>query len=158
MASPAYAPSIVAIVENKDTYLSFPQLEGGICVFGSGFAGAATVRRLPWLSDARMIVYWGDLDADGFEILDSYRAAGIACSSILMDVATLERFGRYGTNLEKDHRTRIFRERKDLPHLTVSEREAYDLLTNPDYAGNRRLEQERIPLDEALRAIARLES
>ncbi|MBR3224481.1 MAG: hypothetical protein IKF78_04075 [Atopobiaceae bacterium] len=158
VACPAYEPSVVIVVENKDTYLSFPQVDGGICVFGSGFAGAATVGRLPWLSDARHIVYWGDLDADGFEILNSYRASGLTCSSILMDVATLKRFGCYGTNLEKDHRTRIVREKKDLPYLTASERAAYDLLIDPNYTGNRRLEQERIPLDEAIHAIACLES
>lgn len=156
VACPAYEPSVVIVVENKDTYLSFPQVDGGVCVFGSGFAGAATVGRLPWLSSARQIVYWGDLDADGFEILNSYRTGGLSCSSILMDVATLERFGCYGTNLEKDHRTRIVRERRGLPHLTASENAAYDLLTDPNYTGNRRLEQERIPLDEAIRAIAQL--
>lgn len=155
VACPAYAPSTVVIVENKDTYLAFPELKGGVCVFGSGFAGVAAVGRLPWLDGASRLIYWGDLDADGFEILNSYRAGGLAAKSILMDAATLERFGRFGTNLEKDHRTTIVRERKDLPHLTADEQTAYDLLTDPTYTGNRRLEQERIPLEEALRAIQR---
>ena len=149
VARPAYEPRTVLIVENKDTYLCFPQHEGGICVFGSGFAGPALVTRLPWVREATDIVYWGDLDADGFEILNAYRAAGLACRSILMDEATLERFGRFGTSVEKDHRTPIERPRKDLPHLRGAERRAYELLTDPDYEGHRRLEQERIPLTEA---------
>ena len=154
VAVPAYEPSVVVIVENKETYLKFPQVEGGICVFGSGRAGMALAGRLPWVANAPRVVYWGDLDADGFEILDAYRARGIACQSILMDKPTLLEFERYGTNLEKDHKTVIRRERKELAHLASDEREAYDLITSEDYAGNRRIEQERIPLDEALRALA----
>ena len=154
VAMPAYEPSIVIIVENKETYLKFPLLSGGVCVFGSGRAGMALAGILPWVVNASRVVYWGDLDADGFEILDAYRARGIVCQSILMDKATLLEFERYGTNLEKDHKTAIHRERKELAHLTNREREAYELITSEDYTGNRRIEQERIPLDEALRALA----
>lgn len=149
----AYVPTLVVIVENKDTYLGFPQVDGGICVFGSGFAGAAIVSSLPWVLATGRVVYWGDLDADGFEILNAYRAAGISCESILMDVATLERYGQFGTNVEKDHHTPLVRQRKDLPLLSAGERAAYELITSESYAGFRRLEQERIPLDEALRAL-----
>ncbi len=151
--SVAYAPELVIIVENKDTYRCFPQVKRAICVFGSGFAGPAIVCELPWVRDADEVVYWGDLDADGFEILNAYRAAGLACRSILMDVSTLERFGRYGTNVEKDHKTRIHRQRKELALLHADERAAYELITDPAYAGNRRLEQERIPLSEAHAAL-----
>ena len=154
VATPAYEPSIVIFVENKETYLKFPLVDGGICVFGSGRAGMALAGRLTWITNAPRVVYWGDLDADGFEILDAYRARGIACQSILMDKATLLEFERYGTNLEKDHKTALRRERKELAHLTNSEREAYELITSEDYTGNRRIEQERIPLDYALRALA----
>ena len=154
VATPAYEPSIVIFVENKETYLKFPLLSGGVCVFGSGRAGMALAGRLTWITNAPRVVYWGDLDADGFEILDAYRARGIACQSILMDKATLLEFERYGTNLEKDHKTALRRERKELAHLTNSEREAYELITSEDYTGNRRIEQERIPLDYALRALA----
>ena len=149
----AYVPERVIIVENKDTYRCFPQVERSICVFGSGFAGLSVVGELPWVRDADEVVYWGDLDADGFEILNAYRVAGIECRSILMDVPTLERFGRYGTNLEKDHKTRILRQRKELSLLSADERAAYELITDPAYTGNRRLEQERIPLAEARAAL-----
>lgn len=92
---PPYQPQTVIIVENKDTYLCFPELVGGSCVFRAGYSGASTVGQLPWIQSAQRIVYWGDLNADGFEILNSYRAGGLACSSILMDVETPERLGRY---------------------------------------------------------------
>lgn len=149
----AYEPSVVIIVENKDTYLNFPQVEDGICVFGAGKAGQALAGELAWVRKAERVLYWGDLDADGFEILDGYRARGISCTSILMDRATLERFDRFGTDVEKDHRTALVRERKSLPHLTDEERATYDLITSPDYEGHRRLEQEKIPLSEALHAL-----
>lgn len=153
VVSPAYVPSVVIIVENKETYRSFPPVEGGVCVFGSGRAGMALVGQLDWVVGAERVVYWGDLDADGFEILDAYRARGIACASILMDADALARFGRFGTNLEKDHRTQILRERRELARLTDDERAAYELVTSDSWVGNRRVEQERIPLAEAVRAL-----
>ena len=148
-----YAPDLVVIVENKDTYLRFPAVERGVCVFGSGRAGMAVVTGLPWVLDAQRVVYWGDLDADGFEILDGYRAHGLACESILMDCQTLERYGRFGTSLERDHRTRIVRERKELPWLTDEERACYERITREGYEGHVRLEQERIPYADALQAL-----
>ncbi|MDO4537209.1 MAG: DUF2220 family protein [Coriobacteriales bacterium] len=142
------------VVENKDTYLNLPQLSGGICIFGSGRAGQALVGELTWIREAKRILYWGDLDADGFEILNGYRAHGLSCESMLMDRRTLERFGRYGTSVEKDHKTPLVRERKELPHLNAEELSTYELLTDPAYQGHRRLEQEKIPLSEALAVLA----
>ncbi len=148
-----YEPSVVLIVENKDSYLDFPQVDGGICLFGSGWAGMAVASAMPLVHQAKHVVYWGDLDADGFQILNGYRERGVVCESILMDVPALRRYERYGTNLEKDHRTGIARERLELPHLTHAEREAYALITSSEYAGHRRIEQERIPLAAALDAL-----
>ena len=148
----AYEPLVVLIVENRDTYLRFPQMVGGICVWGGGKAGVAVLADAPWVALAPRIVYWGDLDADGFEILNGYRARGLPCESILMDLATLERFGRYGTSLDR-HQRPIVRERLEMAWLTDAERAAYELITNPGYQGHVRLEQEKIPYAEALRAI-----
>lgn len=150
---PAYEPAWVLVVENKDSYLNFPAMEGGICVFGAGHAGSAVVSQVPWIQAAPHVFYWGDLDADGFEILNGYRLLGIGCTSILMDRATLNRFGRYGTSLEKDHRTPLLRERKALTTLDVEERATYELIISKDYTGHRRLEQEKIPLTEAVHAL-----
>ena len=150
---PAYEPGWVLVVENKDSYLSFPAMDGGICVFGAGHAGSAVVSQVPWIQAAPRVFYWGDLDADGFEILNGYRLQGLECMSILMDRATLIRFGRYGTNLEKDHRTPLLRHRKELATLDVEERATYELITSKDYTGHRRLEQEKVPLAEAVNAL-----
>ena len=45
--------------------------------------------------------------------------------------------------------------RKPLPHLTDAERAVYDRLTDPDWTGHRRIEQERIPLTLALAELER---
>ncbi|MHB1431885.1 MAG: Wadjet anti-phage system protein JetD domain-containing protein [Streptosporangiaceae bacterium] len=36
--------------------------------------------------NAPLVVRWGDMDADGPEILDGFPAAGVSARSILMDV------------------------------------------------------------------------
>lgn len=149
----AYFAETCIIVENKDTFLDFPNVPHGICVFGSGKGGIPLVSSFAGVSEAQRVWYWGDLDADGFEILNGYRAQGVRCTSILMNLETLERFERYGTTLEKDHRTRIARDRKQLDFLTSREQAAYERLTDPTWHGNLRIEQEKIPLEEALRII-----
>lgn len=150
---PAYVPRVLLIVENKASYLDFPEVEGGICLFGSGKAGMAVTSAMPLVRSAGQVVYWGDLDADGFQILDGYRARGVTCASILMDGYALARYGRYGTNLGKDHHSILVRERLELAHLTDAERDAYERITDPDYRGYRRIEQEKIPLVDALAAL-----
>ena len=72
------------IVENKDTYQTMPPIAQGICIWGSGRAVSDAVPAVPALRDMR-IVYWGDMDADGMEILSTLRESGIECDSILMD-------------------------------------------------------------------------
>ena len=72
-----YCPETVVIVENKDSYRYFPSVSRGVCVFGSGWSGVTQVQELPWLGDASHVVYWGDMDADGLEILNGYRERGL---------------------------------------------------------------------------------
>lgn len=153
--APAYAPSLVIVVENRDTYLTFPQVAGGICVFGAGRAGVAALPAIDWVAAAPRLLYWGDMDAAGLEILDAYRAAGLAMESILMDMASYEEYRRFGTNLAAGKQALADHRAQDVPHLSVDELELYELLTSPDFDGPRRIEQERIPLAAALRACQR---
>jgi hypothetical protein len=94
-APPAYRPRVVVISENKDTAIHFPPLTGGISVEGMG-RGAGAIAALPWLTDAPHLFYWGDMDADGLEILNEFRAAGVRAASLLMDIATFEQWERFG--------------------------------------------------------------
>lgn len=160
---PSEAPEMdvsrVIITENKDTYLALPALERTVTLFGSGRAVKEAPDAMPWLrgsdggnggSGASLdVVYWGDLDADGFEILSDLRKAGVACRSICMDMATLDAFGDVLTQLSPEGSAIKPRAPKENLSLTEAEYEAYrEVCCGP--RGIRRIEQERIPLPYAL--------
>lgn len=150
--APAYTPRVVLISENKDTAVNFPPVPGGVSVEGVG-RGGSTIASVPWLVQAPVVVYWGDMDADGLEILDGFRAAGVPAASMLMDVDAYRRWGRWGTN--QDPKGRPVRwDARNVPHLTSAEAELYAMLTAPVCAGFRRVEQERIPLSVAAEHLA----
>lgn len=153
--TPAYAPDVVVISENKDTAIHFPELPGGISVEGVG-RGGATAAAFPWLVSAPLVVYWGDMDADGLEILDGFRAAGVQARSVLMDVSAYEAWERFGTDVDVKGRPLESREPRDVPHLTAEEAQLYALLTSRHWTRRRRIEQERIPLAVALSAVEQL--
>lgn len=150
---PAYTPRIVMISENKDTAIHFPDLAGAIAVEGDGFGGRAAAG-LSWLTGAEHLLYWGDIDAAGYEILNNWRADGVAATSILMDAATYEAFEMFGTNTDRKNRPLKPGEPRELPHLSAAEAGMYRLLLDFNHRGHRRVEQERIPLATAAAAVA----
>lgn len=139
----------VFVVENEVTFLAFPKRPAAICVWGAG-SGLEHLAMAPWLAQRR-VTYWGDLDTQGFAILQQLRAALPATRSMLMDRSTLEACrDRWGTEAVQVTR--------DLPLLAASEQEAYDLLRDQRLGRNLRLEQEHIPqhlLTDALRDFDR---
>jgi hypothetical protein len=147
-AAPCYAPRTIVITENKDTALFFPPLEGGIAIQGAGAAGPVTVPHLEWVTECSSVIYWGDLDAEGFEIVHQYRSRGLDVRTILMNCSTLREYGRFGVR-EDRHGKSLLRARKFLPLLTAEENAAYETVTDAQQGGPFRLEQERIPLDVA---------
>ena len=147
-----YQPAVVVISENKDTAIHFPPVPGGISVEGVG-SGGGTVAAFDWITGAPHVIYWGDMDADGLEILDGFRAAGVPAVSILMDLATYDTWERFGTNVDKSGRPLGPRPPRAVPHLTDVERCLYHQLISPDWARHRRVEQERIPLPLAARHL-----
>lgn len=119
------------IVENKKTFLTLPPMSDAIGVFGGGF-GVEVLSVAAWLRECP-ILYWGDLDAHGFEILSKLRSNFPQTVSVLMDAATLERFGMFivpGTPFVT----------RSLPHLTLLEHEVFVRLVHTQ----QRLEQERL--------------
>jgi hypothetical protein len=86
LAGLAVLPRHVLIVENLTTLLSLPQLPGVVAIHGSGYA-VTRLAELPWLRESD-VVYWGDLDFDGFNILARLRSL-LPVRSILMDAATV---------------------------------------------------------------------
>lgn len=149
---PPYPVEVVVISENKDTAVAFPELPGGVSVEGMG-KGGSTAAAFEWLRSAPLVVYWGDLDADGLEILDGFRAAGVPAQSMLMDMSTYEQWRLWGTDVDKAGVEIRPRSPRDTPHLSTDERVLYLMLTAASCDGPRRVEQERIPLPTALFAV-----
>lgn len=154
--TPAYSPRVVVISENKDTAIHFPELPGGISVEGVG-KGGKTPAAFPWLREAPTVIYWGDIDSDGYEILNGYRLDfDRDIDSILMDSATYEAYEQFGTNHDKNGNLLTPAGSKVVDRLRADEQAMYGRILDPAHAGHRRIEQERIPLDVALReALAR---
>jgi hypothetical protein len=95
------------------------------------------------------------MDADGLEILDGFRAAGVPARSILMDPAAYETWARFGTNTDVKGRELLPREPRSVQQLSARESQLYHQLVSPTWQRHRRIEQERIPLTVALGAIHR---
>lgn len=138
--------STVFVVENEVTYLAFPRVANSIVVFGSGFALAGLeMETVPWL-EAKQIVYWGDIDTHGFDILNRLRGRLRTVQSILMDRETL-----------LAHRQQWVAEpsptNRDLPFLTTDEASVYRDLVEGHFGPAVRLEQERVRLSLLQRAL-----
>lgn len=152
--TPQYPPEVVIITENKDTSILFPHIPGGVSVQGHGNAGPSLITRIPFLIDAAHLFYWGDLDAKGLEIVNQYRRFGVDIETILMDIATLERYAAFATEVDERARPLTRSAPKPLALLTATELSAYKRLTDPDSVGPLRVEQERIPLTIAAAWVA----
>lgn len=81
------APSVVFVFENLETMFAMPELPGAVVVHGGGYA-APRLGRIPWIQSGR-VIYWGDLDSDGFAILHALRLNCSEVTSVLMDAETL---------------------------------------------------------------------
>jgi hypothetical protein len=81
----------VFIVENRLNLLTLPPFKRGIAIRGEGKA-VTRLAKLTWLGENR-VIYWGDIDVAGFQILSSLRALFPADNvhSIMMDCETLRR-------------------------------------------------------------------
>ena len=151
---PPYDVHVVLIVENRDTAFYFPpQVPGGLLVLGNGDGAVSLLEAvLPSLGDPPL-VYWGDIDAEGLRIVARLRFHGHQVTTVLMDIPTYDTYARFGTARDKNGNT-IPASRVLAPAgLTQDEVALYTLLTSADFDGHRRIEQERIPLEHALRAV-----
>lgn len=136
--------------ENKDTYQAIPTTEHAICIFGSGHAATRIKTLLPWITTTPHIIYWGDIDADGLEILSELRQTGITCDSILMDSTAYKTYEPYGTKLDTKKQPLKIRDPKPTPGLTQHERNLYEQLCTGKNTTYLRIEQERIPINDAM--------
>lgn len=151
--TPAYLPEVVVISENKDTAIQFPPLAGGISVEGVG-KGGKTPASFRWLRDAPVVVYWGDIDRDGYEILNGYRTDfGRDIDSILMDPQTYETYEQFGTDFDQNGKKLEAGDPRPVDRLHPGEQAMYLRVLDALHTGHRRVEQERIPLGRALEQV-----
>lgn len=135
LASLELTSRLLFVVENEITYLAFPHVPDALVVFGSGFE-LASLRPLPWLAE-KEIVYWGDIDTHGFDILNRLRSRFHSVRSILMDEATLlAHRGQWVAEPSPTNRL--------LPNLTGAEAALYGDLVEDRFGPTIRLEQERV--------------
>ena len=125
----------VYIVENKMNMLTFPPVHKSMVVWGHGF-GVDVLKDVAWLK-SKKIFYWGDLDAQGFQILSEIRTHFPHVESFLMNRETFDQFYESGFGTETNVEKNLF--------LTPEEEKMFDFLKE----GNYRLEQEKIPFEYA---------
>lgn len=134
-------PERVLVFENLQSVLAMPPCRGVVVIHGSGYA-VDRLAAIPWVRAAG-ITYWGDLDSQGFGILNRLRAQPVSVSTVLMDLETLDAFA----DLCVTEPTPVS---GALSHLLETELEVVKTLAA---RGNLRLEQERVDWAHALREL-----
>ncbi|HEY0756239.1 MAG TPA: Wadjet anti-phage system protein JetD domain-containing protein [Ktedonobacteraceae bacterium] len=137
LAATDFSGQTCIITENKLTFLTLPRIPGAFAILGGGFQ-VSNLANVPWLACCP-IIYWGDLDAQGFQILSQLRSIFPHVTSLMMDTATLHAFAEFrvpGTPCRA----------RQLPYLTDEEHSLFVQLA----AETSRLEQERISQAYAL--------
>lgn len=132
------------VAENKMNFLTLPQLSGSIAVWSGGGFNISYLKGISWLSDIQSY-YWGDLDAQGMQILNQFRTYYPSATSLLMNWETFHTYRhlmKYGTPASPQL----------LPQLTEDEQSLYHFLQE----NNLRLEQERIPQKDVIRTLEKL--
>lgn len=122
----------IVITENLMNLECLPSIPNGLGIFGQG--GAATLlTQVGWLNDCA-VLYWGDLDEHGFDILARLRSVYPKVRSVMMDAETLSDLCYLCGEGKKSG---------EVPsNLTQHERTALEVIKKD----NLRLEQEKIPL------------
>ena len=126
----------VVVVENLLMALACGDLPGTLVMFGGGFH-APSLAVIPWLHQVRLL-YWGDIDAAGFEILNATRAVFPHTESFSMDDTALLSHRDLWVPDPKQRKA-------ELTRLSTSEMTAYRLLFEAEEGI--RMEQERLSWD-----------
>lgn len=129
---------LAIICENLVSTLSLPPIPGTIALHGGGYA-VGELGSVSALSSMPLL-YWGDLDSNGFAILNELRSVLPHAESILMDRETLAHHLDLCVNEPAPNTGR-------LANLTTDEQATLDMLRqgNPSQGiASLRLEQERI--------------
>ena len=131
----------VFVFENKTNYsnlmnfLTLPQMENTIGIFGSGF-GVSKLKNALWLAH-KEIFYWGDIDTHGLKILSQIRGYFSNTKSIMMDFETLNTFKDDWDRGEPINENSLL-------NLNSEEQKLFQFV-KADNINTIRLEQEKIP-------------
>ncbi len=133
----------VMIVENQLNLLTLPPMPCALAIRGEGRA-VTRLRRLRWLAENR-VLYWGDIDVEGFQILSSLRMFFPGAESVFMSEAVLlEHPGLVGEGSGS--------ECQEPKNLLPEELAAFRRCLQ----GNQRLEQEHLPQTYVDQVLARI--
>lgn len=130
----------IIIIENLMNFLTFPQVENGIAIWGKGFA-IDCLKQIKWFEN-KEIFYWSDLDIQGFQMLSQLRSYFQQTCSFLMDMETLKLYQDFWV---KGTPANI----KEPYFLNIDERLVFLFLKE----NNIRLEQERIHQSQVIKAV-----
>lgn len=125
----------VWLVENEINLYLIPPRKNAIALFSRGYA-MSQLKDIPVFNSAKMY-YWGDLDEDGYKMLNGMRAWYPHVISIFMDEHTLVSHAAELVSQGAVYKTGL------LPFLIPEEQAALNILKHH----NGRLEQERIRQD-----------
>ncbi len=139
-----HRPRQVWVVENRQTGLALEAPDDVPIFLGLG-KGAVLLAELDWIREVP-VIYMGDLDVEGLEILSRLRAVIPNVRSVLMDAATLKRFRTLAVENPN---------RREVPERSVGLLDEREMaLFRQLAAGRLRLEQERIPITLIGKAFA----
>jgi hypothetical protein len=149
LAALRLAPTISLVVENLNTGIALPDIDGAVVFMGLGMA-VDRLEAIGWLREAERHLYWGDIDTHGFAILARARRRFPETVSVLMDEGTL-----------LAHRDLWVREPTPCrveghEGLTAAEMAVYEGLRTNRWDEQVRLEQERVAWPVALEAISKV--
>ena len=120
----------IFVAENIMNFLTLPYLTKTIAIWSGGGFNVGYLKDIDWIK-SKQFFYWGDIDAQGFQILNQFRTYFPSTVAVMMDEETLLSFksadGQPANN-------------QNLPRLTTDELKLYNHLKQ----NNIRLEQEKI--------------
>lgn len=120
----------IFVAENIMNFLTLPFLPKTIAIWSGGGFSVGYLKDISWIK-SKQFYYWGDLDAQGFQILNQFRTYFQNTVAVMMDEETLSNFkSAEGTPAANQH----------LQRLTETELKLYNHLRQ----NNIRLEQEKI--------------
>ena len=123
----------IFVVENKQTFLAFPDRPKSALIWGKGFS-IELLKNIAWLKD-KQILFWGDLDVQGFQMLHQLRTYFPQTKSLLMGKETYLAFAKFAV-------TSSASKVQNLSNLNAAEHECFLFLKNQEQ--HNRLEQENI--------------